>query len=542
MPLVDLSSSEAIANRRGNSAGSWGDRSNENRVEPVAKPAFDVPFRLEPRDPIFTIGSCFARNVEQALADRGFSLPMRDVFRRPEFAKTDRAVVNNYATPCIYNEIAWAFGEEHYDETALLAELQPGRFVDLNVTPSLRPDTREIVGNRRRAITEAYRSSATCRVVIMTLGLSEVWFDAMSQTYLNVSPRPSMMKAEPDRFRLHVLSFEETLGYLTRAIDLLGKHGRPDQRVILTVSPVPLSATHRRQDVMVANTYSKSVLRAAAETIVSRYDHVVYFPSYESFVLTDRKLAFIDDLVHTQVDLVSFNVGRMVDAYTSSAEGLDAVRSAIATGGAIVAADKAMTISDDLAPAFFDEHAHWSDQSPLFAKAHARFLLRAGQPADALALLAGSDQPDDLETVTLLVEAQLAAGAPQKAIALLESLPAGRLKAVHVWDHALQAAFALGDPAIVKSILTRMLINVKARVPHAGLAAARFFRNRGDRDKAAELYRMSFDASDNIATGMELTELLLTMGRSSDARHVLQGLKPSSPAERQRYDQLCAIA
>jgi hypothetical protein len=542
MPLVDLSSDDAVFNRKNNAAGAWGDRAGANRVEPIAKPAFDVPFRLDLSDTIFTIGSCFARNVEKALADRGFSLPMRDVFNRPEFLKTDQTILNNYATPCIYNEIAWAFGEETYDPSTLLAELQPGRFVDLNVTSSLRPESLEVVSSRRQAITEAYRSSADCRVIIMTLGLSEVWFDTISQTYLNVSPRPSIMKSDPDRFRLHVLSFAETLGYLTRAVDLLIKHGRADQRLIITVSPVPLAATHRMQDVLVANTYSKSVLRAAAESIVAKYAHAVYFPSFESFVLTDRKLAFIDDLIHTQADLVSFNVGRMVDAYASSSETLDSIRDSIATGGAIVAADKAATIRMEIAEAFFEEHAQRSKESVPFAKAHARFLLRSGQPEAALSILVNLVYLDDLEILSLLIEARLANDEPQMAIDLLEGLPPGRVKAAQIWDHALQAALKLGDPATVASILTRILTNVKSRIPNACLQAARFFRDRGDLKKAKELYFMSFDVAEGITSGMELTELLLTMGRSEEAKAVLRRLKPASVSERLRFDQLTAIA
>ncbi len=38
-----------------------------------------------------------------------------------------------------------------------------------------------------------------------------------------------------------------------------------DYRLILTISPVPLSATFTPSDVAVANSYSKSVLRAAVE-------------------------------------------------------------------------------------------------------------------------------------------------------------------------------------------------------------------------------------------------------------------------------------
>jgi hypothetical protein len=52
-------------------------------------------------------------------------------------------------------------------------------------------------------------------------------------------------------------------------------------RFVLTVSPVPLVATMEDRSVLVSTTYSKSVLRVAAEEVAARYHQVAYFPSYE---------------------------------------------------------------------------------------------------------------------------------------------------------------------------------------------------------------------------------------------------------------------
>src|SRR5205814_9168029 len=52
-------------------------------------------------------------------------------------------------------------------------------------------------------------------------------------------------------------------------------------KMILTVSPVPLIATYEGRHVLQANTYSKAVLRVAAETIRKDNHNVDYFPSYE---------------------------------------------------------------------------------------------------------------------------------------------------------------------------------------------------------------------------------------------------------------------
>jgi len=55
----------------------------------------------------------------------------------------------------------------------------------------------------------------------------------------------------------------------------------PRLRFLLTVSPVPLTATASQNHVMVATSYSKSVLRAVAGELAAKYPFVDYFPSYE---------------------------------------------------------------------------------------------------------------------------------------------------------------------------------------------------------------------------------------------------------------------
>jgi hypothetical protein len=71
----------------------------------------------------------------------------------------------------------------------------------------------------------------------------------------------------------------------------------PDAKVILTVSPVPLMATAVDRHVLVSTTYSKAVLRVAAEAASQTLEGVHYFPAYE--IVTGnhaRGSYFADDL------------------------------------------------------------------------------------------------------------------------------------------------------------------------------------------------------------------------------------------------------
>jgi len=55
----------------------------------------------------------------------------------------------------------------------------------------------------------------------------------------------------------------------------------PNVLLVLTVSPVPLAATATTQHVLCASTYSKSILRGAAQQVSEAHSRVVYFPAYE---------------------------------------------------------------------------------------------------------------------------------------------------------------------------------------------------------------------------------------------------------------------
>lgn len=123
---------------------------------------------------------------------------------------------------------------------------------------------------------------------------------------------------------------DTTIKYLDGVVGLLRRFSRLDQKIVLTVSPVPLLATFTDNDVIVANCYSKSLLRVAAEYMRYQYANVDYYPSYESVTLSDRQTTWLDDLHHVEDAIVRFNVGRMVSAYVQEPQQHgDATRSTI---------------------------------------------------------------------------------------------------------------------------------------------------------------------------------------------------------------------
>lgn len=117
----------------------------------------------------------------------------------------------------------------------------------------------------------------------------------------------------------------------------------PSARLLLTVSPVPLIATMEDRSVLVSTTYSKSVLRVAAEEIAAQDMLVAYFPSYEIIAGNfTRGGYFAPDLRSVTEEGIAHVMRLFMQHYADHAQ---------ATAGAIPAEDAADRAAEEHAAA-----------------------------------------------------------------------------------------------------------------------------------------------------------------------------------------------
>ena len=541
MPIFSIEGQDALHIRRNNEYAAWGSRNEENRVEPVANPAFEVPFRLEPGETIFTIGSCFARNVESELVQRGFRVPMRELLTKPEFRDLPAEIFNNFGTPSIYNEFAWAFGDRQFDEEKNIVEVGNGKFVDLHMVNSIRPAPLEIVQKRRRGLIDATRIMADCRVMIMTLGLVELWWDNETESYLNTGPLPSLLKKHPNRFALHVLSFEECHDYLRKALNIALKNGRADISIILTVSPVPMMATHRNIDVITANSYSKSVLRTVAEQLVAEYPQITYFPSYETVSLSDRRFTWSDDFVHVNPDMIALNVERMVNAFTgtqiATAQILPNLQiETTESAESLLLAEKAREARIAGNGRFLARNAAAADTSPAFALEYAKFLHQTQRHPMVLKVTEKDGRP---VMQILRAQALIAIGKPEEAQAILLPLCQAKLKGIDHWRVRTEAAIAMRSEKELLRIEQEWL-GLHPRAAHnAQLLVGRGLRKLGEDEKAvSRLAAAAATPGGMAATAIEYADCLLALKRHRKAQQALEGIAGDTKWQATRISDL----
>jgi hypothetical protein len=274
-------------------------------------------FRVGREQAVFAVGSCFAREVEDALVHLGFEVPthcdelfgqaplLHDASINP--GARPRAYLNRYNTMSMLDEFRHLLGLAPEIEQGLLTyRIDKGSAADLHYTQSLRQVDIETTLARRRAVREHLGPLLrSCKLFVITLGMAECWFDEQAGRYLNNTPGPRVLAAFGEQLAVHLTRFDQHRAALESLHELLqGLHGG-DFRIVITVSPVPLERSFLAQDVVTTNSYSKSMLRAVAQEFAALHDNVDYFPSYELVSYADPSNAWAWDYRHVNGELVA---------------------------------------------------------------------------------------------------------------------------------------------------------------------------------------------------------------------------------------------
>lgn len=320
MPIQIISSQDAIKYAFQSSA-SWPAGIRDKRLIPFPSPKISRSFSLGVNDSVYCMGSCFARNIELTLTNLGINcLSSQANNHHAKKGWKDNNFLIRYNPYSMLNELEWALDPQAtFPESAFL-QINEKLWMDPHNHTHYNYHSLQITKELREIVTNNVKKIKDSSVFIITLGLIEVWYDEELKLYTNLMPDRSFMEKHPNRFTLHVMKYAEVIDVLEKIYSLLMKYIGKELKILLSISPVPLAKTFRNHDVMIANMYSKSILRSAAEEFVASYDNINYFPSYESIMMSNRKDAWDCDLRHVSADAVRFNVIRMLKEYCNPNE------------------------------------------------------------------------------------------------------------------------------------------------------------------------------------------------------------------------------
>lgn len=253
-------------------------------------PVVGTSFIVAPTDAVVTAGSCFAQHVARFLADNGFNYLVTETLDQAIDPSVARAF--NYGLfPARYGNVYTArqlrqLLERAYGLFAPLAavwEGEAGTVVD-PFRPQIQPGgflcAAELEHDRAVHFAAVRRAFEEMDVFVFTLGLTEAWLDTRDGAVYPLAPGVAGGKYDPVVHGFQNFTVEETSADLQWSIDFI-RARNPDVRIVITVSPVPLNATALDRHVFTSTTYSKAVLRIAAEQVCTANPDCDYFPSYE---------------------------------------------------------------------------------------------------------------------------------------------------------------------------------------------------------------------------------------------------------------------
>ena len=257
------------------------------RVDPVG----EFNLRIDSKTKVATAGSCFAQHIARYLKKSGYCyhvterghpiLPLS--FRaRQNYGLFSARYGNIYTARQLLQLFERAYGR--FDPEEDVWEKGRSVFVD-PFRPTSQPggyiSREELLADRAQHLAAVRRMFETLDVFVFTLGLTECWRSRTDGAVFPVCPGVEGGTFDPDKYEFYNQTVEDVIADLT-AFRVGLAEVNPRAQIVFTVSPVPLVATaDPGAHVLSATTYSKSVLRVAAETMRRSFDNVHYFPSYE---------------------------------------------------------------------------------------------------------------------------------------------------------------------------------------------------------------------------------------------------------------------
>ena len=277
-------------------------------------------FAIAPDSKVATYGSCFAQHFGQALIRRNhhwLNTEPAPAGLKPEQARAfgytlfSSRTGNIYTTSLMQQWCLWSFGIAAPPDEIWQRD---DRFFD-PYRPMIEPEgfasPDELLATRAHTFA-CFRSSveqANC--LVFTLGLTERWGNILNGTEYPICPGTTAGTFNQDQHVFDNMDYSSVRESLLAAIGLM-RDANPGLNILLTVSPVPLTATATKQHVLIATMHSKSILRAVAGQVAMELPYVDYFPSYDIISSPALKSSFF---APNKRDVTGQAVGYVMDRF-----------------------------------------------------------------------------------------------------------------------------------------------------------------------------------------------------------------------------------
>ena len=250
--------------------------------------------KIDIRDRIFLVGSCFTEHMSTRLANHKFSTcenPHGILFNPASICHSIRDCINRktYTREDLFDDQGiWSSWDFH----SRFSHMEPGQALQ----------------SMNASVASAHEALRSSKWIIVTLGSAFVYQLGSGRVVANCNKAPSSL------FTKRLLGPEEVISGLDTIIHQL-RVFNPGIQVLLTVSPV----RHLREG-LVENNRSKAVLIHCVHQLVSKFDDIHYFPAYELVIDDLRDYRFYaEDMVHPNYQATRYVWDKFTEACISPA-------------------------------------------------------------------------------------------------------------------------------------------------------------------------------------------------------------------------------
>lgn len=269
-------------------------------------------FEIKRYENVFTIGSCFVREIEERLSNL-IEFPVLN-YKGHDFethAGRNRGILNKFTPDSIIRDLLWVKqiinnqnDFEHITKTLFEYEIDNDNIIDLGLHMPL-PVKKDRFLNRRKEILDIYQEIHNCKNIIITIGNIENHFLNDGRLIESISTNKNFLKKEKyiKALRPEKNELLSKLIEIQRLIRCLNKN----VKIIFSVSPIPMSRNDTGKHIIAENFYNKIMLVDSIRTLSQSNENIFYFPSFE-FINFIGMGAFREDLRHIKTEVIDLVV------------------------------------------------------------------------------------------------------------------------------------------------------------------------------------------------------------------------------------------
>ena len=228
----------------------------------------DTGLKISKSTPIASIGSCFAREIKRRLLQRDYNYITEET-HHPAAIHASAAWERVYNTFCLRQIFEYTF-EDWNPELRWWISPQSQKVQDPYRRIILYDSIEEAGSDFEQHRLHSRRALQQAEVLILTLGLTEIWQDRVDRSVISLPSGPYVNEGgDMNRYEFKVSRYGENLDNLERIHGIMYRHN-PECKILVTISPVNLPSSYCGMRIVVRGGSISPAMSTSSKPTIAR--------------------------------------------------------------------------------------------------------------------------------------------------------------------------------------------------------------------------------------------------------------------------------